>query len=314
MTSSPALPVRFPSGDTTCAALHWPGTNGACVVMAGGTGVTKEVAADRFAPRFHAAGFSVLAIDFRGFGESGGAPRQVVRVADQLADLHAAIAAARTQLPEVDAERVALWGFSLAGGHVLNVAARDARLAAAIAQTPLTDGLAIAPNAFRYMTPGALMGLHVRATKDIINRRVLRRGATLIPLAGPRGSVASLTTPDGARGGAALDPDGRFPQWEQAIGAASALRLGLYRPGRAARRIACPLLVVVCDHDTSVLVDPPARAATAAPRGELLQLPGDHYAPFDSAHEAAVAGELAFLERCLGPAAEPRVVAGAARG
>ncbi|WP_081690668.1 alpha/beta hydrolase [Conexibacter woesei] len=295
------IPLRFPSGDTTCAALHYPGTNGACVVMAGGTGVTKEVAADRFAPRFQAAGFSVLAIDFRGFGESGGRPRQVVRTSAQVADLHAAIGAARTLLPEVDPERVALWGFSLAGGHVLNVAANDTRLAAAIAQTPLADGPAIAPNAFKYMTPGALLRLHARATKDIINRHLLRRPAALIPLAGPRGSVASLTTPDGARGGAALDPDGRFAAtWEQTIAAASALRLGLYRPGRAARRIACPLLVVVCDRDTSVLVDPARRAAAAAPRGELLELAGDHYAPFDSAHEAAVAGELGFLERCLG--------------
>jgi pimeloyl-ACP methyl ester carboxylesterase len=311
MTSSPLRhALRFPSGDATCAAWHYPGTNGACVVMAGGTGVTKEPAADLFAPRFQAAGFSVLAIDFRGLGQSGGAPRQVIRIADQLADLHAAIAAARTRLPEVDPERVALWGFSLAGGHVLRVAADDARLAAAIAQTPLADGPAIAPNAFRHMTPRALLALQAAATKDIINRRLLRRGPELIPLAGPRGSVASLTTPDGARGGAALDPDGRYAaSWEQTVAAASALRLGFYRPGRAARRIACPLLVVVCDRDTSVLTGPPVRVAQAAPRGELLELPGDHYAPFDSAHEAAVAGELAFLERCLAGRAAMRAVA-----
>jgi uncharacterized protein len=28
--------VRFPSGDTTCAAWHYPGITGACVIMAGG--------------------------------------------------------------------------------------------------------------------------------------------------------------------------------------------------------------------------------------------------------------------------------------
>jgi hypothetical protein len=28
--------VHFPSGDTKCAAWHYPGTNGACVIMAGG--------------------------------------------------------------------------------------------------------------------------------------------------------------------------------------------------------------------------------------------------------------------------------------
>src|SRR6266568_698160 len=34
--------VRFVSGDTECVAWHYPGTNGTCVVMAGGGGVTKE--------------------------------------------------------------------------------------------------------------------------------------------------------------------------------------------------------------------------------------------------------------------------------
>ncbi len=57
--------VRFISGDTECAAWHYPGTNGACVIMAGGGAVTKEPATDPFAKRFHHAGFTVLAFDYR---------------------------------------------------------------------------------------------------------------------------------------------------------------------------------------------------------------------------------------------------------
>jgi hypothetical protein len=38
--------VRFVSGDTECAAWHYPGTNGACVIMAGGFAVTKEPGTD----------------------------------------------------------------------------------------------------------------------------------------------------------------------------------------------------------------------------------------------------------------------------
>ena len=37
--------VRFVSGDAECAAWHYPGTDGACVVMAGGLAVRQEVAA-----------------------------------------------------------------------------------------------------------------------------------------------------------------------------------------------------------------------------------------------------------------------------
>jgi uncharacterized protein len=51
--------VRFTSGDAECAAWHYPGGNGACVIMTGGFAVTKEPGTDRFARRFHQAGFSV---------------------------------------------------------------------------------------------------------------------------------------------------------------------------------------------------------------------------------------------------------------
>ena len=78
--------VRFASGRDECAGWHYPGTNGGCVIMAGGLAVTKEPGTDRFARRFHEAGFSVLAFDYRRMGGSGGTPRQVARVRDELAD------------------------------------------------------------------------------------------------------------------------------------------------------------------------------------------------------------------------------------
>ena len=74
--------VHFVSGDTTCAAWHYPGTNGGCVIMAGGLAVTKEPGTDRFARRFHEAGFTVLAFDYRHLGESGGQPRQIARIGE----------------------------------------------------------------------------------------------------------------------------------------------------------------------------------------------------------------------------------------
>ncbi len=109
--------VWFTSGDAQCAAWHYPGASGACVIMTGGYAVTKEPGTDRFARRFHEAGFSVLAFDYRRLGESGGQPRQVIRLRDQLADWQAAIGCART-LPEVDPARIAIWSFSLPGGHI----------------------------------------------------------------------------------------------------------------------------------------------------------------------------------------------------
>jgi uncharacterized protein len=289
--------VRFVSGDAECAAWHYPGTNGACVIMAGGFAVTKEPGTDRFAKRFNDAGFTVLAFDYRRLGDSGGRPRQVVRIGEQLADWQAAIGFAPT-LPGVDPSRLAIWGFSVSGGHVFRVAARHPGLAAAIAQTPNADGPAGARNAARHQKRLALLRLTGRGMLDGLGGLVGRQ-PLLVPLVGKPGTVALLTTPDALDGDGALNPGHRYPDWQQSVAARSALPLGFYRPGRDASRVRCPLLVLVCDQDQSALAWPAANAAMRAPRGELVRLPGGHYAPFLDAHEQAVEAELSFLDRHL---------------
>ena len=250
--------VRFASGGTDCAAWHYPGTNGACVIMTGGGGVTKEPGTDLFARRFHDAGFSVLAFDYRRLGESGGQPRQIVRINEQLADWQAAIGFA-AGLPGVDPARIAIWSFSASGGHVFRVAARNPQLAAAIAQTPNADGLAAARNAARHQKPLALLRLTGRGVLDTVGG-LAGRQPLLVPLAGEPGTVAMLTTPDSLDGDRALNPANSYPDWQQAIAARSALRLGFYRPGRDASRVACPLLVVVCEHHQNPHSGPPLPA------------------------------------------------------
>jgi pimeloyl-ACP methyl ester carboxylesterase len=289
--------VHFPSGDTTCTAWHYPGTNGACVIMAGGFAVTKGPGTDLFAGRFNAAGFTVLAFDYRHLGDSGGQPRQVQRIREQIADWRGAIAFAPT-LPGVDPSRVAIWGFSVSGGHVFRVAARNPQVAAAIAQTPNADGLAATRNAARYQKPLAMLRFTCRAVLDGLGGLVGRQ-PVLVPLVGEPGNVALLTTPDALDGGRALDPDDRYPDWQQEVAARSALRVTFYRPGRYASRVRCPLLVLVCDQDQSALAAPAVRAARQAPRGELVRMPGGHYEPFLGGHEQAADAELSFLRRHL---------------
>lgn len=289
--------VRFVSSDTECAAWHYPGTNGACVIMAGGFAVTKEPGTDLFAKRFHDAGFGVLAFDYRHLGESGGEPRLALPIRDQLADWQAAINFART-LPGVDRAKIAIWGFSASGGYIFRVAARDPELAAAIAQAPTADGPAATRNAARHQKPFAMLRFTGRGILDALGS-LLGRQPRLVALAGQPGTVAMLTTPDAIDGGKVLDPDNRYPDWQQAVAARSALRLGFYRAGRYASRVRCPLLVVVCDQDQTALAKPSVRAAERAPQGELVRMPGGHYEAFLGGHEQAVEVELSFLRRHL---------------
>lgn len=295
-TPSPRRRSFFRSGVAECVAWHYPGTNGACVVMAGGLAVPKEPATDQFARRFHAAGYSVLAFDYRRLGESGGHPRLALPVRTQLADWHAAIEAAAA-LPEVDETRIGLWAFSASGGFVLDVAARRPGLGAVIAQTPNTDGLRALRNAARHQTARASLRFTGRALLDAMGSLV-GRAPRMVPLVGPPGTLAMLTTPDALLGARALHAD-RYPDWSQQIAARSALRIAFYRPTRVVRRIEAPVLVLVCDQDQTSLAEPAVRAAGRMPRGELVRMPGGHYEPFLGGHERAVETQLAFLDRHL---------------
>ena len=288
--------VWFGSSGERCAAWHYPGANGACVVMAGGGGVTKEPGTDRFAARFNSAGFGVLAFDYRRLGESEGHPRQVIRIRDQIDDWGAALSFAR-HLPGVEPDRLALWGFSLSAGHLFKVASRHP-VAAVIAQTPFAGGLAVTANALRHESLGVVLRFPFLALADVA-RGALGASPLLVPLAGPRGSVAMLTTPDAQDGDRALNPNNLYPEWTQAVAARSVMALGGYAPGRSARHISSPLLVVVAEDDQSVLAAPAVKAAGSAPNATVVRVAGGHYAPFLDAHEAVVTAELDFLQRHL---------------
>lgn len=288
--------VYFISGGTRCAAWHYPGTNGACVIMAGGLAVTKEAATDLFAQRFHDAGFSVLAFDYRRLGESDGHPRLVLPIRDQLADWQAAIGFAKT-LPAVNPGRVAVWAFSASGGHVLHLAARNSGIAAAIAQTPYVGGLNSTLNASRYQKPLAQLRFTGRGIFDALGG-LLGRRPRLVALTGAPGNVAMLTTPDSADGDSALQAH-RYPDWKRTVAARSALGMVFYRPGREARRVRCPLLVLVCEDDRTTPAALTVRAVRRTASAEIVRIPGGHYGPFLGGHARAAEAELSFLRRQL---------------
>lgn len=290
--------IAFDSRGERCEAWFYPGSNGGCLVMAAGLAVTKEPGTDRIATAVNRAGFSVLAFDYRRLGGSSGQPRQYIRLRDQLDDWHSALQCAQEQT-EVDGSRIAIWGFSLSGGHVFRVAADRPDLAAAIATSPLTDGLEALRHALPSMTLGAILRMGALAASDLV-RRGLRRSPVLIPLTGDRGDVAALTTPDSRNGPIALDPVGEYAHvWPQQVAAWSALRVGFYRPGRIARQIKPPLLVISHDEDGVAPPGSARRAGEAAPGAEVINLPGGHYALFldDGTFDRVIDATLQFLAR-----------------
>jgi uncharacterized protein len=136
-------------------------------------------------------------------------------------------------------------------------------------------------------------------------RRAAGRRPRLVPIVGSPGSVAAMTTPDAEPGYLAMVPDGSG--WRNEAAAGIAVRIGAYRPIRAAGRVRCPLLVCACDRDSITPPGPAVRAAEAAPRGELRRYPLGHFdIYFGAAFERAVSDQITFLTRhLLGSRAEP---------
>jgi pimeloyl-ACP methyl ester carboxylesterase len=294
--------LAFISQGTTCAAWHFPAADDRlatssgrpAVVMAHGLGGTKDSGLEPFARAFADAGLDVVLFDYRGFGLSEGTPRQVVSLAAQTDDYRAAIAAAAT-LPGVDPKRIVLWGVSLAGGHVLSVAAGRTDIAAVVSLVPMVDGLAAAVHATKSHKPLEL----ARATGIGIASKVAAargRGSRMMPVVARPGEVGALTLP-----GALEDFESIAGlTWRNEIAAEVSLELGTRAPAKAAKDIGCPVLVQIADFDRSAPPYAAAKAAFAA-QAEVRHYPGDHFDLFPGKpfHEAAVKHAVSFLTRHL---------------
>jgi fermentation-respiration switch protein FrsA (DUF1100 family) len=260
--------------------------------MAHGFSGTREMRLDAYAERFAQEGIAALVFDYRHFGASAGEPRQLLDIRRQHEDYVAAIAYAR-QLDWVDANRIALFGSSFSGGHVLAVGAHDDRLAAIVSQCPFTDGLATLPNlGVANVLKGAVAGL-----RDQLGA-LAGRAPYYVPVTGEPGSFAVMTTPDSKGGIEAMVPAQTC--WENRIAARILVRIGLYRPGRQAARITCPVLVCACDGDALAPASRTAALVSKAPRAEVKRYPFGHFDIYvGTAFEEAVSDQAAFLSRHL---------------
>jgi uncharacterized protein len=140
------------------------------VVLAPGWGET-ESSIEKYAMRLAARGLVAMAIDYRGWGRSGGflylddsvrwddrlrfsqhtakvrIRRKRLIPEAQVLDIRNAISYLQGE-PGIDRARIGIWGTDRAGGHVLVAAAIDVRVKAAVAQVPVIEGRDVPRKAF----------------------------------------------------------------------------------------------------------------------------------------------------------------------
>jgi len=266
-----------------------------CIIMGHGFGGTKDAGLESYAVRFAETGFAVLIFDYRHFGESDGEPRQLIWIPHQLEDWAGAIKCARG-LKEIDPAKIALWGTSFSGGHVIVTAAKDKNVACVSAQCPGLDGHASGEMFLKREGIWHLLRMMIHGQRDMV-RSWFGLSPHKIPLVGKPGSIAFMTTSD------AYESFGKNAP-ENFVNEACArilLRADGYRPVKHAQNVRCPVLLQICDNDT--LLPKSAAVETENALGkyaEVRHYPIGHFDIYIGDNfENAVSDQLDFFKKHL---------------
>jgi uncharacterized protein len=284
-------PVVFASEGTALRGTLYrgagPGPRPAAVMAHGFTAVAAQLEPQALA--ISAAGYTVLAYDHAGFGRSDGYPRQEVDPPRQVRGYRDAVSYLR-QRDDIDGDRIALWGSSFSGGHVLMAGALDPRVRAVVSQVPFVAGwdlIALRPDADEFVA--AL----------VAEREARSRGAapTLLPVIAERGEPCAFP----GRSGYDFFKDAG-PTWRNEVTLSSFEHVRGYEPGWWAHRLSPRALLMIVTAEDRVTPADHARAAfdRAGEPKQLIVIEGDHFAPYAGPGlEQAMAATVAFLDRHL---------------
>jgi len=265
------------------------------ITMAHGYGGTREHGLECFARKFAEDGFVVLLHDHRGFGRSGGEPRQDIDPWQQIKDWRRAISYLEAR-EEVNADRIGLWGTSYAGGHALVLGATDRRLRCIVSQVPTISGY---EQGLRRVNPDLLPALEQTFAED---ERAQLRGE---PVRYQALVSADPAVPASYRNPEAID----FYQqsvsegiWENKVTVRSTRLARMYEPGNWVSRVSpTPLLMVVAEDDKLTLTDLELAAYERAlePK-KLVLIKGGHFDPYLSQFDISASAALDWFRTHLG--------------
>lgn len=262
----------------------------AVVLCPGFSGTQDTPTITAVAQAFATAGLAAVTFDYRGFGMSGGEPRQVVSVPEQLQDIRSVLHRVRA-LPEVDARHTALWGTSLGGGHVVTVAAADSAVAAVVAQIPFNG----VPRKAQGRTKRDSYALLWAAVRDRVRGR-LGRPPLYVKAVGDPDELAVMASREANATVAALES----ATWRNQVAPRGLLDMMRYRPGRHVRRLHAPLLVCIGTEDQETPGDTGRQLAEDAPHGQLRSYPVGHFEVYrPDIRDQVLRDQTEFLLRAL---------------
>lgn len=246
------------------------------IVMAHGFSGVKEQYLDRYAEVFSNAGMCALVFDHRNFGGSDGTPRQEIDPWQQIRDYRHAITFA-SLLPEIDQNRIGIWGTSYSGGHVLVVGAIDRRVKCVVSQVPTISGSA---SALRRIRPDLVSATIERFNEDRV-ARFKGRDPMMIPVVSEDSATPCALA--GEEPWEFLQTSTPFaPEWRNEVTLRTMEMAREYEPGVYIPRISpTPLLMIVGTSDTVTPTDLALNGYEQALQPKkLVLLEGSHFVPY----------------------------------
>ncbi|SEF15657.1 alpha/beta hydrolase [Jiangella alba] len=242
--------------------------------------------------RYHealtAAGFGVLILDYRGFGDSEGEKK--LSPAVQLQDLRNAVTYLTTR-DDVDADRIGVFGSGgTGGGNAVLLAAVDDRVRAAVSQLPVANG-----RDWLHRMRSEYEWLDFLEGLDADRRERVTTGKGR--LVHPREEIM-VPTPERRATKVKADVDSRIPT---AVSLAAADEILEYDPLSAARTLTTPLLVIGIEGDATTPTDHAVAIYEAAkgPRSLVMQRHTTHYAAYDKYWEKVTPAIVGWFDTYL---------------
>jgi hypothetical protein len=264
------------------------------ISMCHGFAAVKEHGLEPFAQAFAKAGFVVLVHDHRTFGASDGLPRNDVDPWAQIADWRRAISYLEAR-PEVDAERIGIWGTSFSGGHALIVGATDRRVKCVVSQVPTISGF---EQGHRRVSPDALPAF-LNLLEDDLRAQHRGEAPRMQAIANVDANVLAAY-----RSSEALNfylRDIGDACWDNTVTLRSTFAARQYEAGIWAARVSpTPLLMIVSTQDRVTMTDLELQAYEQALEPKrLVLLRGGHFDPYDAQFEAASSAALDWFGQHL---------------
>ncbi|NNL84045.1 MAG: alpha/beta fold hydrolase [Myxococcales bacterium] len=147
------------------------------IVLCHGYSGVRSVIFPDYAEHFAAAGYPTLGFDYRGFGGSEGTKWRII-ADEQLQDIKNAVTWFEAR-PEIDPERIGIWGTSNGGAHIVAAAAADPRVKCAVGQVGYGDGWRLLTDNFSAAEREAFVA---KLAKDRLARVLNGKGET-VPVA-----------------------------------------------------------------------------------------------------------------------------------